>query len=153
MASKRDHPFFRLVHWYRLFYLFLLAIVLLATTGQVLWRMSQPIESVPGVIEEISETRLSNQAASYELSLRTDEDGLAFVQLRNNGRILRYLLDQEALPESRVIVRHRRGTAVELALLNGTTPTIREQAAPPAVFLLVLLPGLLVLALLWRVGT
>jgi len=150
MLSEAKHPFFRLVHWGRLFYMVLLATVLLATAGRALWQMTRPVDSVAGIIEEVSETRSSNRAAGYGLSLRTNEDALAFVQLRNNGRILNYLLDQPELPNNRVLVRHRQGTAVELTLLDGAMPTIREPAAPAAVFFLILLPGLLVLFLLGR---
>ncbi|HEX6383894.1 MAG TPA: hypothetical protein VF177_04415 [Anaerolineae bacterium] len=151
MRSKqwtRTLTFFWLVHWGRLFFLVVLVVVLLATAGRALWQLAQPTEAVTGVIEGVEEDRISNRMATYGLSLRTNEDALAFIRLRNNGRILTYLLAQERLPDSRVIVRHRQGTAVELSFLDGATPTIREPAAPPAVSLLVLLPGLVVLLLL-----
>ena len=152
MLNEAKHPFLRLVLWGRLFYMILLATVLLATAGRALWQMTRPIDSVAGVIEEVTETRLSNRQANYGLSLRTDEDALAFVELRNNGRILNYLLNEAERPDNPVIVRHRQGMAVELTFPDGATPTVREPAAPPAVFLLVLLPGLIVLVLLWKVG-
>ena len=150
MLSEAKPSFFRLVYWGRLFYMVLLAAVLLATAGRALWQMTRPIDSVAGVIEEVTETRLSNRQASYGLAVRTSEGALAFIQLRNNGRVLDYLLDQAELPDNRVIVRHRQGTAVELTLLDGATPTVREPAAPAALPFLILLPGLLVLLLLAR---
>lgn len=150
MRSDAKHPFFRFIHWGRLFYVVLLAVVLLATAGRALWQTTRPIDSVVGVMEEVTETRLSNRQASYGLSLHTDGDALAFVELRNNGRILNYLLDQSDLSEVRVVVRHRQGTAVELIPLDGTMPTVRESVAPAALPFLILLPGLLVLLLLAR---
>lgn len=150
MPSEAKHPFFRFVYWGRLFYIVLLAAVLLATAGHALWQMTRPVDTVAGVIEEVTETRPNNRQATYGLVLRTNEDALAFIQLRNNGRILDYLLDEAELADNRVVVRYRQGTAVALTFVDRATLTVREPAAPAALPFLILIPGLLVLLLLAR---
>lgn len=162
MDNSRISSFYSLSHWGRLIFLALLTAVLLGTLAQAVWRLAWPIADVTGTLTEVTETRSSNHAAVYNLALRTDEDGLFFIRLRNNGRILRTLFSSNALSRDnqtpapnaligrRVLVSTQRGVAVELAFLDGAGPTIRESTTPTVVVIVVALLALGILLLLAR---
>jgi uncharacterized membrane protein len=142
--------FYPLSHWGRVIFLVLLTAVVISTIGHLIWQVAQPVNRVTGTVEAITEMRLSNSAASYTLSLRTEQDELTFVRLRNNGRILNYLLSVDEPSRLRVAVDQRQGLAVNLILLNRDGRTIQESTAPPILALLVALIGLFILLPLVR---
>jgi hypothetical protein len=152
--------FYSLSYGGRLVFLALLTAVLSGTAGQVVWRLAWPINNVTGTLTEVTETRRSNHSAVYNLALRTDEDELFFIRLRNNGRILRAVFPSPALsggnqlpaPNAligrQVLVRYQRGVAVEVAFLDGVVPAIRESTTPAVVLFMVALLALIILFLL-----
>jgi hypothetical protein len=160
MDNGRISSFYSLSHWGRLVFLTLLTAVFSGTAGQAVWRLAWPINDVTGTLTEVTETRTSGHSAVYNLALRTDEDELFFIRLRNNGRILRAVFPSPAISGGNqlpapnallgrhVLVRYQRGVAVEVAFLDGAVPTIRESRAPTIVLFIVALLALIILLLL-----
>lgn len=146
--NGRIPSFYSFSHWGRLAFLVLLAAVVVGTAGQTVWQVALPLNRVTGTVEAITETQLGDRAASYTLSLRTQQGELTFVRLRNNGRILNYLLSVDEPSDLRVAVDLRQGLAVNLTLLNRDGHTIRESPAPPVLALLVAIIALFILFLL-----
>jgi hypothetical protein len=144
-------PFFSLSYWMRLLFMLLLAAAFIGTSGPAVWRLMQSSSRLPitiGTIVEIAETRTSNRSAIYRLVLRDDQGELKFVQLRNNGRILNYLLaqDQAELATRRVAVEHTQDFADKLSFQNGTASILRESGLQPVVQLLIgFIPLLIIL--------
>jgi hypothetical protein len=125
----------------------LLVIVFLGTTGQAIWQLAQSTSSTAAMIVEVTETLTSSRSAIYNLSLQTDQDGRSFVQLRNNGRILNYLLAQEHIRDRRVIVEQRGGAVLSLTFVDDDDLTIRESRIMPMIQLIIGLFPLLILLL------
>jgi hypothetical protein len=142
--SNRIRRFYSLSHWLRLLLLVLLAATFLGTTGQAVWQLIQPVESVSGMIIDVTETRVNSRLAIYNLILRSDQGETHTAQLENNGRILRYLLDQEPLAQERALVHYQRGKVTSLSFFNNNGITLRDSRVPPVARLLIgLLPLLL----------
>ena len=137
--------FYKLTHWGRLFFMILLAAVFIGTTGQAVWEMAQSVRKVTGIIQETAETRPSTRSATYTLVIRDDQGELDFLRLRNNGRILNYLLAQEDFPTRRVTVNMRQGTAISLSFFDGDEIVINESRLYPSIKLLIGLIPLFIL--------
>jgi len=130
----------------------LLAVTFLGTTGQALWQLTQPTESISGSLIDVAETRVNGRLAIYNLVLRTDQGELTSIRLRNNGRILRYFLDQEQFVPEPILVRYRQGKVSSLDFLTGDGFTLRDSRVPPLARLLIGLLPLLLLVFHLRPG-
>jgi len=137
--------FYELSHWGRLFFMGLLAVVFIITSGQAVWEIAQPVSQITGVIEDITETKATVRSATYSLALRNGQGELEFVRLRNNGRILNYLQAQEDTLSRQVTASLRQEVVISLAILDGNGITIRESRLSPSLKLLIGLIPLLIL--------
>ncbi len=145
-SSNRNagRPFFSISYWARLVLMTLLMIVFLSTSGQAIWDLVHASSLETLTMVEVSEALTSNHSAIYNLSLQNDQDELEFVRLRNNGRILNYLLAQDNIGHRRVVVEQKAGEVYALTFLDGAKLTIRESRIAPAIQLVIGLFPLLI---------
>jgi hypothetical protein len=125
----------------------LLAMAFVGTSAQAAWQLLQSSTTVSGEFVEVAEARTGIQSAIYSLVLRTDQGELIFVRLRNNGRILNYLLARggEVMGQQAAVVI--QGSAATFTIQGSEARTVREARIPPAIQLLIGVLPLLILVL------
>jgi len=143
----RAGPFFLASHWARMLLMALLAITAAGTMGQAIWQLTQPNSQALGEFVEVTETGANDASVIYNLVLRNERGELEFIRLRNNGRILNYLLTQRDVVKQRVAVQQSRDVAQRIELLDGVNQTVRESKLSAPVQLLIGGMSLIILVL------
>lgn len=129
----------------RLVWIGLLTAVFLSTLFLTVSQLIQPVQMVEGILVALTESRPDHQSATYILTLRTNQGHETAVWVRNNGRILHYLLSLSVAPTTPITIEQQRGTAVTLQTADIT---IREAASPLISLVVAFLTGLITLLLL-----
>ncbi len=145
--SGQVQPFFANSHWARLALMALLAMAFVATTVQAAWQLLQSSTTVAGRFIEVAEARTGVQTAAYTLVLQPEGGELVFVRLRNNGRILNYLLSRGGEITGPLTAMIRQGSVTEISFGGDNSRTVRDARIPPATQLLIGIFPLLLLIL------